>query len=298
MNKNEYLRLVEEASKKKLQITRQMEKDIRTAYRNVVRDLEKRLLKANPNSLNEKWLQDYRKELNKEIDVITKNLYKSNKAKMIEVIDVANNPQLSLFQSINSKHSLGLESTFNSMFSRVNKDVYNEILSGKIYKDGAGLSKRLWLSSKDTKKDIQNVILEGIVGKKSAKDMAKDLQAHLSVDGSRTKKQIEYNSMRLARTSIQHSYQMATIRSSSQNPFIEGIQWISDLGRRTCELCKERHEKIYKLEEIELDHPNGLCTMIPWIPMSFDDIGSTLREWVDDVPNAYTEGIDKWMSLN
>lgn len=35
--------------------------------------------------------------------------------------------------------------------------------------------------------------------------------------------------------------------------------------------------------------------MIPWIPMGFENIGSTLRSWVDGETNAYTDDIDLWM---
>lgn len=297
MNKSEYLKLVEEASNKKMKITKQMEKEIRDVYREVARDLEKKLAKANPNSLNERWLYDYKKSLEREIDSITKSLYKSNKQKIEQVIKATNDPQLSLFQSINSKYDLGLESTFNSMFSRVNKEVLNEILLGKIYKDNRGLSDRLWIDSRHMKKDIQSVVLEGIAGKKSAYDMAKDLRAHVDPD-NKTTKQINYNATRLARTSINHSYQLALKRSSTNNPFVTGLQWHSALSHRSCEICKERHGKIYTSEEIELDHPNGLCTNIPIIPMSFEEIGSELKSWVDGEQTEYTDGINSWMKVN
>lgn len=306
MTKNEYLKLVDEASKKKLQITKQMEKDIREVYRNVAKDLEKQILKANPNTITEKWLHDYRKELNREIDNITKNLYKSNKDKMKEMIEASNSPQLSLFQSINSKYDLGLETTFNSMFSRVNSDALNEILRGNIYRDGKGLNDRLWIDAKYMKKDIQIVILEGIASKKSAYDLAKDLEKYVNPDMKKdfewskaypgTRKKIDYNAQRLARTSIQHAYQTSQKRSCERNPFIDGLEWNSVFSHgRTCEICMERHGEIFKVEDTPLDHPNGLCFTTPVITMSFEEIGETLGEWVNYIPNNYTKGIDRWM---
>ena len=52
--------------------------------------------------------------------------------------------------------------------------------------------------------------------------------------------------MRLARTSINHSYQTASIQSSSMNPFVEGIEWWSArIHGRTCELCMEDMDKYF-----------------------------------------------------
>lgn len=309
MNKSDYRKLIEEASKKKLRITKELERRTRQMYKEVSKDLEKRLLKANKNSLNERWLYDYKKQLEREIDAITKSLYKSTKEKMVDVIEEANNPQLSLFNSISDKYSLDLKPTFSSMFSRVNKEVIEEMLSGSVYRDNKGLSSRLWSDNKLMKKDIQTIIGEGLASKKSAVDLAKDLEDYLNVGQAKnfdlskvyplSRKQVEYNSLRLARTSINHSYQMATKRVCKDNPFVSGILWQSALQHgRTCELCRERHGRVYKADEIELDHPNGLCTMIPDIPMSFEEIGSTLRDYLDDTPTKYTKDIDEWMRNN
>lgn len=256
MNKSEYRKLVDEASKKKLRVTKQIEKEIRETYRNVAKNLEGKLVKISSNTLSEKWLFDYKKQLDREIDKITKGLYKSVKTKMIEIIEATNDPQLSLFQDINSKYRLGLENTFNSMFSRVNDDVLKEMLNGKIYKDNLGLSERLWRNSTYTKKDIQSIIMEGLVEKKSAKDLSKDLLSYLRPDASKTGKQAYYNATRLARTSINHSYQMATKRSAKNNPFIEGIKWHSAMQHgRTCQLCMDRDGEVFSVKDLPLDHP-------------------------------------------
>lgn len=309
MNKKKYYDLVEEAHNKKMRITKQMEKDIRQVYREVVKDLEYKLSKVQSNTLSEKWLYDYKKSLEKEIDFITKSIYKTVKDKMQEVIRASNSPQLNLFNTLDDKYSLGLKATFNSMFSRVNSEVLNEILRGSIYKDNLGLSDRLWINSKHMKKDIQSIIMEGIAGKKSAYDLAKDLEMYVNPDVKKdwdwskvypsTRKKIDYNAQRLARTSIQHSYQMAQKRSCKDNPFIEGIRWHSVFSHgRTCQLCMDRDGMVFKADTVPLDHPNGMCYQVPEIAMSFEDIGTTLREWVDGVDNDYTAGINKWMDSN
>ena len=63
------------------------------------------------------------------------------------------------------------------------------------------------------------------------------------------------------------------------------------LDGRTCELCMERDNQIFKINEVPLDHPNGLCTTVPEIPMSLEEIGTELRAWVDGEKNIK---LDKW----
>ena len=46
------------------------------------------------------------------------------------------------------------------------------------------------------------------------------------------------------------------------------------------------------VNNLPLDHPNGLCTTIPVINMSFDEIGEELRNWIDGKEN---EKLDKWI---
>ena len=48
---------------------------------------------------------------------------------------------------------------------------------------------------------------------------------------------------------------------------------------------------MFSVKDVPLDHPNGLCTTVPEIPMSLDEIGAELRNWVDGEANAK---LDKW----
>jgi len=97
--------------------------------------------------------------------------------------------------------------------------------------------------------------------------------------------------MRLARTSINHAYQTASIQSSNINPFVDGIEWRSALIHgRTCELCIERHGQVFPKDDVPLDHPNGLCTMLPVIEKSLDQVAEELRDWVDGGDNPILDG--------
>jgi len=98
--------------------------------------------------------------------------------------------------------------------------------------------------------------------------------------------------MRLARTSINHSYQTASIQSSTLNPFVEGIEWQSALIHgRTCGLCQERHGTIYPIDEVPLDHPSGLCSMLPTVGKGLDQVAEELKSWLDGEDNPI---LDNW----
>lgn len=192
---------------------------------------------------------------------------------------------------------------FSTMFSKVNDNIVKDIISGNLYKDNKTLSNRIWRYGDEFEKDIQYTINKAILEKKSAIELAADLEKYILDPAKRgsdwgssyphlRSKKVDYNAMRLARTSINHAYQNATIQSSGMNPFVEGIEWWSALLHgRTCELCRERHGQIFPKDDVPLDHPNGLCTMIPYIPKSLDEVATELREWLDGEGN---NKLDKW----
>ncbi len=194
-----------------------------------------------------------------------------------------------------------MKETFSSMFSKIPKDVMYEILFGEVYKDRKGLSKRIWQYTKKFDKDIDYIIAEGIAAKKSTYEIAKDLEIYVNPKESKpwdwskvypnSSKKVDYNAQRLARTAINHAFQQAQKRSCEKNPYVEGIRWITSNSHRTCELCNSRNGVVYKVNEVPLDHPNGLCTTIPEIPMSLEDIGTELRSWIDGESNSE---LDKW----
>ena len=215
--------------------------------------------------------------------------------------ELANNVQLDFFMSINNQYDLNMKDTFSSMFSKIPKKAMNEILFGKAYKDRKGLSERIWLDTKKFNKDIDYIIAEGIANKKSTYEIAKDLEKYVNPKASKdwewskvypnTNKVVDYNAQRLARTSIQHAFQQAQKRSCAKNPYVEKIRWLSSNSSRTCELCNSRDNQLYDIKDVPLDHPNGLCTTIPEITMSYEEIAEELKAWVNGEANTK---LDKW----
>lgn len=309
MASKDYLRLCEEAQKKKLKLAKKQEKEIRQIYKDMYSNVSKRLSKVNSNTLTERYLEELKKELEEQIREANKKVSKVVKKNIEKSSTLANNTQLDFFMSINEKYELGLGNTFSSMFSKIPKDAMNEILFGTAYKDRKGLSERIWQYTKRFDKDIDYIVAQGIANKKSTYEIAKDLEKYVNPEAKKdwdwqkvypnSSKKVDYNAQRLARTAINHSFQQAQKRSCEKNPYVEGIKWISSNTHRTCELCINRSTQdnyglgagVYPVKEVPADHPNGLCTTIPVIPMDLEDIGTELRSWVDGASN---NKLDKW----
>ena len=291
MGSKEYLRLCKEAQNKKLNLAKQQEQQIKQIYNDMYKSLSRKLKKVKPDTLTERYLEDLQKELAKEIKDIHNKVGKSIKNNIEKSSELANNVQLDFFMLINDKYNLDMKDTFARMFSRIPKQAMEEILSGGVYKDRKGLSERIWQYTKKFNKDIDYIIAEGIANKKSIYDIAKDLEIYVKPKSSKpwdwskvypnANKTVDYNAQRLARTAVTHAFQQAQKRSCQRNPFVTGIQWLSSNSHRTCELCNSRNGVVYKVDDVPLDHPNGMCTTIPVLEKKLDQIGEELRDWLD-----------------
>ena len=266
MASKDYLKLCEEAQNKKLKLAKKQEKQIKQIYNDMYLKVSKELSKVNPNTLSERYLEELKNELEKEIRTIHRQVGKIIKKNIEKSSELANNVQLDFFMSINSQYNLNMKDTFSSMFSKIPKDAMNEILFGKVYKDRKGLSERIWEYTKKFSKDIDYVIAEGIAAKKSTYEIAKDLEKYVNPNTVKdwdwnkvypnTSKKVDYNAQRLARTAVNHAFQQAQKRSCEKNPYVEGIRWISsNIHGRTCELCRERDGEVFLVKDLPLDHP-------------------------------------------
>ncbi|MBU3155170.1 hypothetical protein [Clostridium estertheticum] len=299
---NEYLKLVAAAQKKRIEITKDSIKQIRDLYKDVAKDLSKRARSASKGSLNQRWLKDYGKQLKSDIKELNKILKPDIENSMLKSAEGASSIQLDFFNMLGIKYSFNNKESFSSMFSNMPKDALAELTNGGFYKDGRGLSQRLWAHNGKANADFDYIIEKGIAEKKSTYGLANDLADFVNPEVRKSwdfkkiypgvgNKKIEYNSLRLAITSISHAYQLSLQRSCKANPFVEGIQWnISNSHRGTCGLCKSRDKKIYKADDLPLDHPMGVCYFTPVVEKSMEDIGTELNSWVNGGNNTKLDG--------
>ncbi|MCB2300385.1 hypothetical protein [Clostridium tagluense] len=302
---DEYLKLVAVAQSKRMKITKESKRQIINLYKDVAKDLNRRAMNASKGSLNERWLKSYLKQLKSDIKELNKSLKPSIENSMLKSAESANSIQLDFFNVLGIKYNLNTKESFSGMFSNIPKEELAELISGGFYKDGKGLSQRLWANNGKANADFDYIIEKGIAEKKSTYDLANDLATYVNPEVRKSwdfkkiypgvgNKKIEYNSMRLAITSVSHAYQLSLQRSCKANPFVEGIQWnISISHRGTCSLCQGRDGKIYEADELPLDHPMGVCYFTPVVIKSMEDIGTELNSWVNGGDNSK---LDNWYS--
>ncbi|MBC8590618.1 phage head morphogenesis protein [Wansuia hejianensis] len=308
---NEYEEISKETRKKVSKLTLEQQKDLLDLFSEVIKELAKKAEKSKSKSLNERWTLDYIKELERVKKELTKELNKSTRGFITKAARVGTETEQQIMFKMFKYAGIDPGEHFTEMFSQVQDKVVKDIINGNLYKDNKTLSSRIWNYGQEFEKDIQYVINRAILEKKSAIELAKDLEKYIKDPAKRgsdwgkcyphlRNKKVDYNAMRLARTSINHAYQNSSIQSSNMNPFTEGIKWHSAMIHgRTCELCIERAITdqfglgigIFPIDQVPLDHPNGLCTMIPYIPKPLDTVTDELRNWLDGENNSI---LDKW----
>ena len=188
-------------------------------------------------------------------------------------------------------------------FGNVPMSVVQNLVTGNVYKGGWNLSKAIWGNNEQVMKDLYEVVAAGVAQNMSTYDIAKLMEQYIdpssikpwnlkSPDGKPIfKKKVDYNAQRLARTLVQHTYQQSFQAVTKDNPFIHDYVWNAN-GSRVCELCKKRDGKHFPKDRLPLDHPNGMCTMVPNMD-SMDDIANKLADWAKS-PGGKYPGIDKF----
>lgn len=244
-------------------------------------------------ALQKQELNKLAKELEKEAESIGQQIQQMTKNNMKAASEAVIKDNTAFLSS------LGVE--IEGAYSRVPTDIVETLISGKLYKGNWSLSSAIWSDVKKTQKDISTVVAEGLALNKSSYDIAKDLEKYVDPKAKKdwewskvypgTKKKVDYNAQRLARTMVGHAYQQSVVAVAKKNPYIEGILWISGHTSTTCELCNSRDGEIFPVDKLPMDHPNGKCTFAPYIPKSMTDIADELADWVQGKPN---KGLDDW----
>lgn len=300
---NEYERITRETRRNVSRLTLQQQRAVLKIYDEAIKSISEQVKKAGNRTLSKRWLTDYQKEIQRTRAALARQLNQSISAYTTRAAKEAATGQRKILALMLEKAALDVGDHFSTAFSTVQDNVIRDILSGGLYKDNKALSSRIWQATGQNGKDIESIIAQGIAEKKSAAKMAEDLEEFVKQPSQRKPtwgkdypilayKTINYNTMRLARTSINHAYQTATIQSSQMNPFVEGIEWRSALQHgRTCQLCIDRHGTIYPKNDVPLDHPNGLCSMLPYIPKDLDQVAEELNRWLYGGENRV---LDEW----
>lgn len=282
-----------------VEITENEAKRIRQVYKNAAADIQKQLKhlpNAGSKSLQESYLNSLLKQVNRNLDLIDKEIDSSIKS------TIQNAAAAYVDKSIDFLKEIGLP--IGGAFSHVPDDVVRSIVSGNVYGGNWKLSQAIWNNHMKTQSDVEKVIAQGVAENKSVYDIAKALEKYVDPSAKKdwdwskvypgTAKKVDYNAQRLARTLTAHAYQQSFVRSTRKNPFVTEYEWQSSNSARVCEICEERDGQRYPKDSLPLDHPNGMCTFIAVIPDSMEEISNRLGDWVEGVPD---EELDNYLKF-
>lgn len=287
-------------------LTKKQQQQIIQVYREAYMDIINRNIKSayGDNKALRNLTLAYSQQIYEELQKVVKE-YNSKAAS--EIADI--NKQM--MQLLMGDGYQQIKDQVDKLVDIVNKDTVEQLIHGKVYQDGKGLDKRLWKSASASGAKIEDAVASCMAEGMGAADMAQNLKEFAmgghhtwsrnkireklgSYYASRYSGGLDYESLRLARTTITHQAQIETINTKKVNPYMGGVKWHSNHeAGRTCDLCNERdgHIFIVDKDDIPLDHPNGACWLEPvWMingkEATPEEIAKDMKAWANGEKNS------------
>lgn len=301
-----YVSLIEKRARQQLEdLNTAQQRAVIEAYNSAGKELVRRYRNAKDGTATKAMLASYAKKIAEE----TEELIKQYAIKGAEVA-----PSVQKLIMNQAFQMAGLDTSvandkFNNIIGTLGKESVKNVIGGKIYKDGAGLSDRIWQASAQSSNKIQEVITACLAQDMGASEMSKILQAYVNPTARKTwsrekireklgpgyaswNSNLEYNALRLARTTLAHTATMSMRQSQKLNPYASKIQWHSvHAGDRTCQICIDMDGNIYDTDKCPFDHPNGMCYQTTVLEKPLDEIAQELADWCNGAEN---EKLDNW----
>ena len=317
MASEDYLPLFRRARADHLRNIQNVSAEIVALYRQAIADLVKKALEARRGSLTQRWAAEYALSLEQRVKELEAGLYD------VTLQGLKRSAELPTIAMGDWWEAVGGQS-FRDAFALPPDDVLTGIINGGFYKDNKGLSERIWGVSKGFENDIGYIVNRGIAEKKSAVELARDLEQYVQAPARRdfdwgkvypnlSGKKVDFNAQRLARTSINHAYHLDNVKICTENPFVTAMHWdlsnshyerqVIPFGPDECDEHAEHDEGLglgnFKPEEIPVPHPQCLCAQWAVIPRDLEDIGAQIGRWASGEPDALLdEWYDKYGSQN
>lgn len=285
-------------------ITKKQQREIKDLYKQVEINIQERMKQLNGRkNISSLMRTDYLLELEKEIHQQIEQM--SPRIQNLTVDGMSEVSQAVVLSTRRVLRKLGIN-TYGILMN-VPHDIVSSIATGNVYKNGWNLSNRIWGIQNKTMKDIHSIIAKGVAENKSVYDIAKDLEVFVNPSASKnwdwnkvypgTNRKIDYNAQRLARTLTQHAFQQSTLKCNNPNPFVTGYIWHSaDIHGRTCEECRNRDGMFFDKDDVPMDHPNGLCTILPYVEDDLVSIAEKIADWNEAPEGTYPE-IDEFYTF-
>lgn len=305
-NKDDYFASLHRAQYSSLlRLTMEQEAAILNAYVEAGDSLRRKFSNAKNNTATKAYLKEYMARIYKDTEKIVYEYGLQGAQVQLEY-------QQDILEAIMDFANLdyrGVNTSLSSMIGSMARENLNRIIKGGIYSDNKGLSSRIWSAAKHSGNCIQNVLNAGLAQNMGSVELSKLLKDYVNPDArkkwtrdkirdklgpgySAWNNSLEYNALRLARTTISHMSTLATKQAKEVNPYAEKAKWhsVHAIGR-TCDLCTERDGQIYTMKQLPFDHPNGLCYTTVYFDKSLDDMADELKDWAEGNDNTR---LDNW----
>ncbi len=164
--------------------------------------------------------------------------------------------------------------------------------------NGYRLSDRVWNTSREVRRRIDQLLDYHIPRGTAAVDIAEELERFLTpgAAGLRTRTpygiQGSYAARRLARTEITAAAGRATVSANLANPYVEGTDWRLSASHPRIDICDdvatlsmggERLRAPYPNDAVVAypPHPNCICSLLPAVTANPAEVTARLREEID-----------------
>ena len=275
---------------------------IRNLYIRAAKNLGGQIRKAKKGSLTERWLKAYKAELEKEIQRLNSGIYSAIEDGARTAAGARTECEKEYLRRAAAK--AGVDESFDSVLTSVPTDTLRAMLDGKMYTDGRMLSRRIWDATGRLEGNIAEIIQQGVAQKMDALTLARCLEAYVNPKAACPvdwrilypdipfARNVDYNALRLARTSITHAHWAAGKAAAKKNPLCKGMKWnLSDshYERQVAiageDICDEYawHDEglgkgVFPIDKIPMPHPHCLCYQTEETP-DLEEAAELLAKW-------------------
>lgn len=296
---------------------------VRMQYIRAANDIAKEIRTAKRGSLTARWLISYKKELDKEIERLGRNIYGAITDGAQAVAEARAEATAEYLRRAAAQARV--DDSFVSTLSSVPTDALRAMIDGKLYADGRMLSNRIWSATGRLEGNISQILQQGVAQQMDALTLARHLEAYVNPEAACPvswhkiypdipfDRKIDYNALRLARTTLTHAHWLAGREAARKNPLCRGMKWhLSDqhyerqIAVAGEDVCDEyaRHDEglgrgVWSIDRLPLPHPQCLCYQTEELP-SLEEAADFLGAWVrgEQADAAMESGFQKWQKEN
>ena len=299
---NAYQQAILNARKKFLKLNKEQEKELLRIYQELAKQLSSDIASCRTSS-QDAYLRKLSEIVQVNIQDLNSQLSEMVKANIETSSQIASTVENFYYKSITD--NVGLSTMFNKMVLNTSRNTVSKIIQGAYYKDGKTLDQRIWNITKKNARDIDTLIKVNVTRGANARTLAKQVDKYVNplkrteaktiVSGMSSK--VSYQAQRLARTSISHAFSETIIENAKSNPFNLGIKWNLSASHSIrmhgkSDICDDYAGKVFKPNEVPLQHPNCLC----YFTEENEDIDKAIKElkaWSNGKSNSKLDNLYK-----